>query len=369
MKILHITNHVQEIGNGIVNVAVDLACLQAKDGHQVAVASAGGGYEPLLGSYGVRHFHLDQSRQPLNMIQAIWRFRQIIQKFQPDIVHAHMMTGVVLAGILKTSCDYSLVSTVHNEFQRSAVLMGLADRVIAVSHAVATSMVRRGIPRNKLRVVSNGTLGSPRHRQIQDYQPLPLQRPAITTVAGMYSRKGIAELIAAFSKIAQDFPQAHLYLVGNGPDKSIFEAMARNTPFNERIHFEGFQAEPQRYMLATDIFVLPSHCESFGLVLTEAREAGCAIVASDVDGIPETLDNRQAGLLVPPKDSHTLAEALTQLLKDPIQLYKWQCRAKQNIERFSATRVNEETLAVYHELVPQYNFKPIMQPREVLVSK
>lgn len=350
MRILHITNHVQNIGNGIVNVAVDLACLQAKDGHNVAVASAGGEYEELFTSYGIKHWQLNQARQPLNILKAAWCYQQIVQKFQPDIVHAHMMTGVVLAGIFKSSCNYNLVSTVHNEFQRSAVVMGLADRVIAVSHAVADSMVRRGIPQKKLRVVANGTLGSPRHRKIQDYQPLPLQRPAITTVAGMYSRKGIAELITAFNKIAPEFPNAHLYLVGDGPDRNIFAAMVENSPYSDRIHFEGFQPEPQRYMLATDIFVLASHCESFGLVLTEAREAGCAIVASDVDGIPETLDHRQAGLLVPPQDSTTLATALVQLLKDPVQLHRWKCRAKENLERFNVARVNQETLAVYSEL-------------------
>ncbi len=118
----------------------------------------------------------------------------------------------------------------------------------------------------------------------------------------MYTRKGIAELIAAFIKIAKDFPQAHLYLVGNGPDRSMFEAMVQKTAYSQRIHFEGFQPEPQRYMLASDIFVLASHCESFGLVLTEAREAGCAIIASNVDSIHETLDNRQIGILVLPKD-------------------------------------------------------------------
>ncbi|QLE56523.1 glycosyltransferase family 4 protein [Nostoc sp. TCL26-01] len=369
MKILHLSNHIQEIGNGIVNVAIDLACLQAKNGHEVAVASAGGEYEILLTRYGAKHFHLDQTRQPLNIMKSGWRFREIITKFQPDIVHAHMMTGVVLAGVLRSGFDYSLVSTVHNEFQRSAVLMGLADRVIAVSHAVANSMVQRGIPSHKLRVVANGGLGSPRHRQLQDYQPQPLHHPAITTVAGMYTRKGIAELITAFSQIADEFPQAHLYLVGNGPDRAIFETMAHNTPVSDRIHFEGFQPEPQRYMLATDIFVLASHCESFGLVLTEAREAGCAIIASDVDGIPETLDNGQAGVLVPSRNSRTLAQALTRLLKDPQQLRKWQIRAQQNTERFRAARVNEETLAVYRELVPNYHFVSRRESREVLVSK
>ncbi|MFM2062177.1 MAG: hypothetical protein RLZZ507_1847 [Cyanobacteriota bacterium] len=370
MRILHITNHVQKIGNGIVNVAVDLACLQAKKGLEVAVASAGGEYETLLTNHGICHFQLDQSRTPGNIIKAAWRYQEIIKEFQPDIVHAHMMTGVVLAGIFRNSGEYSLVSTVHNEFQRSAVLMGLADRVIAVSHAVADSMIRRGIPAKKLRVVANGTLGSPRHRKIQDYQPLKLHHPAITTVAGMYTRKGIGDLIAAFSLIAQDFPQAHLYLVGDGPDRAMFESMVSSCEeLRQRIHFEGFQPEPQRYMLSTDIFVLASHCESFGLVLTEAREAGCAIVASDVDGIPETLDHRQAGILVPPKDSQTLANALTQLLSDRKQLQNWKLRAKQNLERFSAVRVSEETLTIYRELTHKYNIITAMKTREFVVGK
>jgi hypothetical protein len=62
MRILHILNHIQEIGNGIVNVAIDLACLQAKAGHEVSVASAGGEYEELLSRYGAKHFKLDQTR-------------------------------------------------------------------------------------------------------------------------------------------------------------------------------------------------------------------------------------------------------------------------------------------------------------------
>jgi len=357
MRILHLTNHIQKVGNGIVNVAVDLACLQAKDGHNVAMASAGGQYEALLANYGAQHFRLNQSRTPLNLIKAVGHYREIIQEFQPDIVHAHMMTGSVLAGLFKNSFEYNLVTTVHNEFQRSAVLMGLADRVIAVSNAVADSMVRRGIPKKKLRVVPNGTLNSPRHGSILDYQPLPLHRPAIATVAGMYERKGIGELIDGFVIIASDFPDAHLYLVGDGPDRAMFEAKVQNTPFASRIHFEGFQSEPQRYMLATDIFVLASYHESFGLVLTEAREAGCAIIASDVDGIPETLDNGQAGVLVPAKNSYAVATAMKKLLSNPWEMQKWKYQGKQNLERFSAARVNKETLNVYRELVPNYNLR------------
>jgi glycosyltransferase involved in cell wall biosynthesis len=349
MRILHILNHVQNVGNGIVNVAVDLACLQSQDGHTVAVVSGSGKYEELLAFYHVTHWQLNQTRKPLNILQAGWSLGQILQQFQPDIVHAHMMTGVVLAAMWKINYNYTLISTVHNEFQHSSILMGLADKVIAVSHAVAISMGNRGIPTKKLRVVLNGTLNSPRYCNIQDYQPLPLMRPAITTVAGMYYRKGITDLIAAFSKIAEEFTDAHLYLVGDGPERTMFEKMVENNCYGDRIHFTGFQPQPQCYLLATDIFVLASHRESFGLVLTEAREAGCAIIATDVDGIPETLDNGKAGILIPPHDSQVLATTLRNLLKDPGELQRWKCRAQENLQRFNATRVHQETLAVYCE--------------------
>lgn len=350
MHVLHILNHVLEAGNGIVNVAVDLACLQAQAGCKVGVASAGGGYEKLLMQHGVKHFKLDQTRKPIELIEAARGYRAIVKEFDPNIVHAHMMTGVVLASTLRFQSQYALVSTVHNEFQRSAVLMGLADRVIAVSKAVADSMVRRGIPEQKLRVISNGTLGSPRTCQLKECVPVTLKHPAIVTVAGMYKRKGIAELVAAFAQIAADFPTAHLYLVGDGPDRELFEAQAQNTPVSNRIHFERFQAQPQRYLMAADIFVLASHRDPSPLVIPEAREAGCAIVATRVDGIPEALDGGKAGILVPAADSHALAAALTELLNEPPILHAWKDKARQNIERLTATRVHQETLAVYDEL-------------------
>lgn len=351
MRVLHILNHVLEVGNGIVNVAVDLACLQAQAGYKVGVASAGGEYESLLMDYGVKHFQLDQTRRPINLIKATIGYRTIIKEFKPDLVHAHMMTGVVMASTLRAGSRYALVSTVHNEFQRNAVLMGLADRVIAVSQAVAESMMRRGISKNKLRVVNNGTLGSPRTQKLEAYVPMSLQSPAIVTVAGMYKRKGIAELIDAFGQIASDFPTAHLYLVGDGPDRQLFEAQASKTLAFDRIHFERFQPQPQRYLLATDIFVLASHRDPSPLVIPEAREAGCAIIASNVDGIPEALDTGRAGLLIPPADSQALATAIAQLLGNADLLWEWKERAKNNLDYLSVQRVHEENLAVYQESI------------------
>lgn len=360
MRILHLLNDVHQLGNGIINTTVDLACSQAKSGHEVTIASAGGEYETLLKRYDVEHLALALPRQPNTFFQSILQYRSIIQKLQPEIVHAHMITSVLLGRMLQFTGSYQLVATIHNEFQRNAILMGIADRVIAVSYAVADSVIRRGIPPDKVRVVWNGTIGAPRLQPSP--VPVPLHRPAITTIAGMRDRKGIAELIIAFEQVAAKLPNIHLYLVGDGPDRHRYEAQAQASPFCDRIHFEGFQPEPMRYLKATDIFVLASKREPFGLVLAEAREAGCAIVASRVDGIPEVLEQGNAGILIPPANATAIATTLYSLLTQPEQLQAWKHRAQQNLEWLSVGRVHRETLAVYQELQSSYG---MTQPKLV----
>ena len=81
MRVLHILNDVTDRGNGIVNTAVDLAIEQVRQGLEVAVASAGGGYLPLLERAGVVHLFLDQSRNPMQLLRAIWRFRSHLRHF------------------------------------------------------------------------------------------------------------------------------------------------------------------------------------------------------------------------------------------------------------------------------------------------
>ena len=181
----------------------------------------------------------------------------------------------------------------------------------------------------------------------------PIASPGIVTVAGLYERKGIAGLIRAFSALALKLPDLpHLYIVGDGPDADRFRALAASLPCCNRIHFEGFQPYPEDYLRSAEIFVLASYAEPFGLVITEAREAGAAIIASDVGGIPEALDGGTAGILVPPGDSVALTEALCRLLESRDELNRWRDRASRNIQFFHVDRLCRETLTVYRELLP-----------------
>jgi len=362
MRILHIMNDVTDQGNGIVNTAVDLAIEQARQGHVVAIASAGGGYELLLERSGVEHLHLDQSRRLAQIWRAALLFRQQIHHFKPDIIHAHMRTGLLLAWLWTRIYRLPLVAHTHNVHDRESILMGLAKRVIVVSQSVAQSMVGVGIPAKKIRVVLNRTLGSPRQPRLMDIPPAPLCKRSIVTVAGMNHRKGIAELISAFEIVGTKFGDSHLYLVGDGPERTLFEAQAQRSSLCDRIHFEGFQPIPQAYMLGADVFVLASRRESFGLVLIEARQAGCAIVASDIDGVAEALDGGKAGLLVPPQNVAALADALSKLLASEDERCKWQSNALQGVEAFHISTMAREVENVYRELLGERQWNAVAEP-------
>jgi glycosyltransferase involved in cell wall biosynthesis len=351
MRVLHILNDVTDRGNGIVNTAVDFAIEEARQGLAVAVASAGGGFKPLLERAGVLHFTLDQSRRPLQLLRASLQFRRYVRDFRPDVVHAHMRTGLLLARVMRPFSRYSLVGHVHNVHDRESLVMGLAQCVIAVSHSVAATMAASGIRRNKIRVVLNRTLGNKRQPPLEEIVPAKLLHPAIVTVGGMNSRKGIEELINAFDLVGEEFRNAHLYLVGDGPEREKFHQQAQNSKWRDRIHFEGFQAIPQAYMLSADVFALASRRESFGLVLTEAREAGCAIVATDVDGVSEALDGGRAGVLIPARNVSALSAALSRMLASEDEQSEWRHKAQQGIANYHVREMVHEIRAVYDEVI------------------
>ena len=349
MRIVHLANHAQDVGNGIVNVMVDLACMQARAGHQVTIASAGGGFEALLASSGVCHVRLPQAPKPWRVPAMVAGFNRLLAAHDPEVVHAHMMSGALVARFGTLRPRFVLVTTVHNEFQKSASLMRVGDRVVAVTEAVAASMERRGIPARKLSVVRNGTIGTPRLADAELPELPHLARPSIVTVAGMYARKGIPELLRAFARLYQRFPTAALYLVGDGPERGQFESLSRELGISARTHFTGFVANPRGYLAEADVFVLASRKDPGPLVLSEAREAGCAIVATRVDGIPEMLDDGEAGVLVPAQDDEALANAIEQLLTDQAARAQLVARAQRNLERFHVRRVSGEYQAIYDD--------------------
>lgn len=345
MRILHLLNHTLRF-NGHVHAAVDLACAQAAMGHTVSVASEHGEFDDLLARRQVASVRIAHRRRTIDLARSLLALRRYVRTWQPDVVHAHMVTSAVLAWPVCKLAGIPLVTTVHNEFERSATLMGLGTRVIGVSAAVARSMQRRGVPARKLAVVLNGTIGSARFED-RDTRPAALSSPSVLFVGGQHPRKGLPTLIEAFERVHARCPQARLYIVGDGPLLDTYKAMAQAAACADAVTFTGPIQDPYPWMLGADIFVLPSHADPAPLVLSEAREAGCAIIATAVDGIPELLEDGTAGILVPAQDPERLATAIAGLIEDPRQLADWRARSQLNIAHLAIERVAKETLKVY----------------------
>lgn len=349
MRIVHFLNHTRR-ANGHVEIAVDLACAQAAQGHQVAVMSGPGDFNECLSANGVTFAEVPRTEGKLGVVSLALSLASFARKFRADIVNAHMVTAAVVARGVKLQGRYRLVTTVHNSFDKQARLMGVGDRVIAVSDAVKQEMITKGIPARKLRTVRNGTIGGKR-RPSSPSTTRELARPSISTICGLHPRKGVVDLLDAFAITAAAFPDAHLYIVGSGPQHAELEAKVAAMDCRANIHLLGYMKDPREVLAATDIFALASHADPCPLVICEARQMGCAIVATNVGGIPEMLSFGKKGILVPHRDPSAMAAAFSKLLGDEQLLKSFAAAAQSDLEECWVDQMSSQTTAVYGELL------------------
>lgn len=349
MRIVHFLNHTRR-ANGHVEIAVDLACAQAAQGHDVAVMSGPGDFVQCLNDNGVTFAEIERTDGKLGALSMATSLARFARTFNADIVNAHMVKAAVVARGVQVRRNYRLVTTVHNSFDRQSRLMAVGDRVIAVSEAVKREMEAKGIPARKLRTVRNGTIGGKR-RPTAPATTRELARPCIVTVCGLHPRKGVMDLINAFAIAAEAHPAAHLYVVGTGPQRAEIEQHVGTLHCRDRIHLLGYLKDPREVLAACDVFALASHADPCPLVICEARQMGCAIVATNVGGIPEMLRFGELGMLVPAREPRTLAAALSQMLGDAGLRERFASAARSNLEECQVDQMSRRTIAVYGELL------------------
>ena len=177
----------------------------------------------------------------------------------------------------------------------------------------------------------------------------------------MFERNGIADILHAFALVRHTH-DAQLYLVGDGPDRGLMEMLARELGIANYVTFTGFVADPRPYLASADVFVFAPHQAPGPLVLSEAREAGCAIVATKVGGVPEMLD-KGAGVLVEPEQPRQLAAKIDWLLMDSPVRAQYKERASREIERFSVQRVCADHLGVYQRAIDERKVQGIRAVR------
>ncbi|HEY2891982.1 MAG TPA: glycosyltransferase family 4 protein, partial [Dongiaceae bacterium] len=140
-------------------------------------------------------------------------------------------------------------------------------------------------------------------------RPVPPPTMKIAFAGRLIAKKGADILIAAVDKLKGRYPGLHLSLAGDGDDRPALEADVRQRGLASRITFAGRLTHEAIYpfFASATLVIVPSRIEPFGLVALEAAQAGRAVVASAVDGLPEVVVHEQTGLLVPPGDAAALA--------------------------------------------------------------
>ena len=185
-----------------------------------------------------------------------------------------------------------------------------ADRVVALSGALADT-AKATAPELDIDVIPNGI--DVRRFSPPEGRP-PERRIRLVTVARLLERKGIQTILEACAK--PTLLPVELSIIGTGPFEPELRQMVDEMGLGDRVRFLGFvpNEELPRHYRRSDIFVLPSETESFGLVFAEAMSCGLPIAASNVGGIPETVRDGVDGLLCPPGQPLALRENIQRLI-------------------------------------------------------
>ena len=249
-----------------------------------------------------------------------------------DVVHAHMYRAetvatraVIALGEAGQRRPY-LVATIHSSRVRSLEdqqhlreLTPHMDRLIAVSHAIQHKLIdeqRTSVP---VSLVYNG-VDLERYDNQEACCTLPEEygmepgSQIVGVVARLEPEKGHPTLLEAWPAVLRAVPDAYLLIVGEGSRRDALEAQARELRIAHRVVFTGRRDDVPAVTAALDVAVLPSYREAQGMVILEAMALSRPVVASNVGGIPEMIEDGVTGLLVPPRDPAALATAIGKLL-------------------------------------------------------
>ena len=174
--------------------------------------------------------------------------------------------------------------------------------------------------------------------------------PIIIIVGRLRYEKGHAVLVDAVAAIATKIPDVKLLVIGDGPDRESLRLKAEAVGIASNIVWMGQKAPDEIFKLLaiSDIAVVPSLFEGFGLTAAEAMAAGLPVVGSYIDGLREVVEQGVTGLLVPPGDSTALVKALTDLLKNPDRAKEMGAKGRERVRRlFSVERFSEAIIEAY----------------------
>jgi glycosyltransferase involved in cell wall biosynthesis len=265
---------------------------------------------------------------------AVGALTAYLADLRPDVIHAHMYRAEVIgtkAALALAEAGHRrpyVVSTVHSSRVRSEEdreelrrLTPAMDQLIAVSTAIEKKIADEGRVGAPVRLIYNGVdLERYDHQEpcctLRDEYGMEPGSVLVGVVARLEPEKGHPTLLEAWPAVLRVVPNAYLMIIGEGSQSVALQRQAQALRIAHRVVFTGRRDDVPAVTAALDVAVLPSYREAQGLSILEAMALSRPVVASNVGGIPEVIEDGVSGLLVEPHDAPGLAAAITRLLQD-----------------------------------------------------
>lgn len=288
--------------------------------------------------------------------RTVLALRRLIRQHQVHVVHTNASRTTLYAGLAIRWLGVPLVWNVRiaaPDPLYDRALYFLADKVIAISNAVARRFTYRG-SRQKVCVIYNGI-------DLESFYPVDAMsfrkrfgledKFVIGQVGQLQPLKGPGYLLKAFKALGDLHPDAHLLFVGAPTEhQRELELMGKDLGLASRMTFAGQQDDIREAISALDILVVPSETEGFGRVLIEGMACEKPIVAFAVDAIPEVLGHGDSGILVEKGDIQGLATGIRSLVEDPVLVKEMVRKGRKRVARYYDIRKTARQTEVVYEL-------------------
>jgi len=304
-------------------------------------------YSPRTLWQGIRLAHYVRR----NLIQIVHSYG-----FYPNVftVPVARLAGasIVVASIRDTG---DLLTPTQTWLQK--LVCRLADCVLVNAEAIRESLIEQGYAPSKIVVIRNGiALSNFTHSERSAVLRRELGFPPSARLVAVFSRlnpmKGVEYFLDAASIVAERFPDVRFLVAGDGGSRKELEDRARRLGLEARIVFTGFRSDVRELLSEAAISVLPSLSEGTSNTLLESMAAGLPVVATQVGGNPEVIEDGVSGLLVPPRDSAEIAAAVGRLLEDEgFARRLGQAGMRRVSELFSLSGSVQQTEHLYQRLI------------------
>lgn len=310
----------------------------------------------------IPHFTIEM-RNELDFVSG-FKIASLCRKFKFDILHLHSAHALSLglwAKLFYKRLKLTAVRRVAFPIKKNPISQfkyknDHLDRIVSISDGIKRVLIEDGVPKDKIVTIRSGVdLGrfdsvSP-PRDFRKSLGIPEGDILIGTIAAITKEKGYPNLIRA-AKIVLDRAENVTFLaVGDGPDEEEVQDLAGSLNLGGEFIFAGFREDVGDFFKSFDIFVLASKMEGLGTSVLDAQAVGLPIVATTAGGIPEMIINGRNGLLVPPEDEASLADAILRLIGDEKLRQKMGENAKEEVKKFSIDKTIQENIDLYREIL------------------